>query len=159
MDGRDRFRARQSRWLVALLAAVACTSAGAAAPAITGNFREGLWEMTVRAEVPGSKPVPPLTLKKCITAKEIQELQARASQPPGSDKCRVLDQRTQGATTTWRLECTGRTKIAGDGSVTFSGDAYALQSTMVITGSDGKAMQVRNELNGRRIGDCKPGAQ
>jgi hypothetical protein len=30
---------------------------------------------------------------------------------------------------------------------------------MVVTGSDGKVVQVRNELNGRRVGDCKPGAQ
>ena len=41
----------------------------------------------------------------------------------------------------------------------FSGDTYALQSSMVVTGADGKAMSVRNELNGRRIGDCRPDAQ
>ncbi len=159
MGGGRRRVARHARWAAAALVATASASAGAAAPSVVGNFREGLWEMTARAEVPGTRPVPPITLKKCITAAEIQELQARASQPPGSDKCKVLDQRTQGATTSWKLECSGRTKITGEGTVTFSGDTYALQSSMVVTGSDGKVVQVRNELNGRRVGDCKPGAQ
>jgi hypothetical protein len=130
----------------------------AAVPTIAGNFREGLWEMTVRAEVPGTKPMPPIVLKKCISAQEIQDLQAKASRPPGSDQCKVLDQRTHGSTTSWKLECTGRMKIVGDGSVTLTGDSYSMQSAMVMTGADGKSMQVKNELSGKRLGDCKPGS-
>ncbi len=140
-----------------MITAMAATQAGAAAPAGMGNFRDGLWEMTIRAEVPGTKPMPPVSLKKCISAKEIQDLQAKASRPPGSDQCKVSDQRTQGSTTSWKMECTGRVKIVGEGSVTSSGDSYTMQSSMVMTGADGKAMQVRNELTGKRLGDCKPG--
>ncbi len=140
------------------MAAMAAAVAGAAAPPGMGNFRDGLWEMTIRAEVPGTKPMPPISLKKCISAKEIQDLQAKASRPPGSDQCKVFDQRTQGSTTSWKMECTGRMKIVGDGSVTSSGDSYAMQSTMVMTTAEGKAMQVRNELTGKRLGDCKPGS-
>ena len=130
----------------------------AAVPPIAGNFREGLWEMTVRAEVPGTKPMPPIVLKKCISAQEIQDLQAKASRPPGSDQCKVLDQRTQGSTTSWKLDCTGRMKIVGDGSVTLTGDSYSMQSAMVMTSADGKSMQVKNELSGKRLGECKPGS-
>lgn len=144
--------------LVAVLVAAVAVPVDAAVPPIAGNFREGLWEMTVRAEVPGTKPMPPIVLKKCISAKEIQDLQAKASRPPGSDQCKVLDQRTQGSTTSWKLECTGRMKIVGDGLVTMTGDSYTMQSTMVMTGADGKTMQVRNELSGKRLGDCKPGS-
>jgi len=144
--------------LVAGLVAAAALPVYAAVPPIAGNFREGLWEMTVRAEVPGTKPMPPIVLKKCISAQEIQDLQAKASRPPGSDQCKVLDQRTQGSTTSWKLECTGRMKIVGDGSVTLTGDSYSMQSAMVMTGADGKSMQVKNELSGKRLGDCKPGS-
>ena len=144
--------------LVAGLVAAAAVPVDAAVPPIAGNFREGLWEMTVRAEVPGTKPMPPIVLKKCISAQEIQDLQAKASRPPGSDQCKVLDQRTQGSTTSWKLECTGRMKIVGDGSVTLTGDSYAMQSAMVMTSTDGKSMQVKNELTGKRLGDCKPGS-
>jgi hypothetical protein len=144
--------------LVAGLVAAAALPVDAAVPPIAGNFREGLWEMTVRAEVPGTKPMPPIVLKKCISAQEIQDLQAKASRPPGSDQCKVLDQRTQGSTTSWKLECTGRMKIIGDGSVTLTGDSYSMQSAMVMTGADGKSMQVKNELSGKRLGDCKPGS-
>ena len=140
-----------------MMAAMAGSGAGAAAPSGMGSFRDGLWEMTVRAEVPGAKPMPPIVVKKCISAKEIQDLQAKASRPPGSEQCKVFGQRTQGSTTSWRMECTGRMKIVGEGSVTSSGDSYAMQSSMVMTGADGKAMQVRNELSGKRLGDCKPG--
>lgn len=138
------------------LLVAAAVPAAAAVPPIAGNFREGLWEMTVRAEVPGTKPMPPIVLKKCISAKEIQDLQAKASRPPGSDQCKVLDQRTQGSTTSWRLECTGRMKIVGDGSVTLTDDSYGMQSSMVMTGADGKSVQVKNEMSGKRLGDCKP---
>lgn len=144
--------------LVAGLVAGAVLPVDAAVPTIAGNFREGLWEMTVRAEVPGAKPMPPIVLKKCISAQEIQDLQAKASRPPGSDQCKVLDQRTQGSTTSWKLECTGRMKIIGDGSVTLTGDSYSMQSAMVMTSADGKSMQVKNELSGKRLGDCKPGS-
>lgn len=154
---RTRSRAMAAT-LVAGLVAAAALPVDAAVPPIAGNFREGLWEMTVRAEVPGTKPMPPIVLKKCITAKEIQELQAKASRPPGSDQCKVLDQRTQGSTTSWKLECTGRMTIVGDGSVTLTGDSYLMQSAMVMTGADGKSMQVKNELSGKRLGDCKPGS-
>jgi len=143
---------------IGLIATMAAAVAGAAAPPGMGNFREGLWEMTIRAEVPGTKPMPPISLKKCISAKEIQDLQAKASRPPGSDQCKVFDQRTQGSTTSWKMECTGRMKITGDGSVTSSGDSYAMQSTMVMTTAEGKTMQVKNELTGKRLGDCKPGS-
>lgn len=136
--------------------ALAAIDASAAAPPGMGNFREGLWEMTIRAEVPGSKPLPPIVLKKCVSAKEIQDLQAKASRPPGSDQCRIFDQRTQGNSSSWKIECTGRMKMAGEGSVTSSGDSYAMQSSMVMTSAEGKSMQVKNELSGKRLGDCKP---
>jgi hypothetical protein len=139
-------------------ALAAAVPAAAATPAIAGSFRDGLWEMTIRAEVPGAKPLPPIVLKKCISAQEIQDLQAKASRPPGSDQCRVFDQRNQGNSTTWKIECTGRMKIVGEGSVTSSGDSYAMQSTMVMTAADGKVMQVKNALSGKRLGECKPGS-
>jgi hypothetical protein len=145
-------------FVAALAALGTVVPAAAATPAIAGSFREGLWEMTIRAEVPGAKPMPPIVLKKCVTAKEIQDLQAKASRPPGSDQCKVSDQRTQGNSTTWKIECTGRMKMAGEGSVTSSGDSYAMQSTMVMTAADGKVMQVSNALTGKRIGECKPGS-
>lgn len=140
------------------LLATAAVPADAAVPPIVGNFREGLWEMTIRAEVPGTRPMPPIVLKKCISAQEIQDLQARASRPPGSEQCKVLDPRTQGSTTRWKLECTGRVKMAGDGSVTLTSETYAMQSSMMMTGADGKSMQVNNEMSGKRLGDCKPAA-
>lgn len=141
---------------VGMVVVAAGAPAGAAVPMNPGSFREGLWEMTIRAEVPGAKPMPPIVLKKCISAQEIQDLQARASRPPGSEQCKVLDQRTQGSTTSWKIECTGRMKMTGDGSVTSSGDSYTMQSSMLMTTAEGKSIQVKNDLSGKRLGDCKP---
>jgi hypothetical protein len=138
--------------VAALVPAIAC----AAAQPLAGSFREGLWEMTIRTDVAGMKPMPPVVLKRCITTKEIQDLQAKASKPPGSEQCRVLDQKTQGNTSTWRIECTGKMAMKGDGSVTATGDTYAMQSTMVMTTPEGKAMEIRSSMSGKRLGDCKP---
>jgi len=143
--------------VVALCATLAAMGpAWAAAPVTAGSFRDGLWELTIRAEVAGAPSRPPISLKKCVSAKEIQDLQARVSRPPQSESCKVFDQRTQGGTTRWKMACTGRMTIAGEGSLTSSGDSYALQWTMVVTGEDNKAMQVTNALTGRRLGDCVP---
>ncbi|MBC7781293.1 MAG: DUF3617 family protein [Proteobacteria bacterium] len=141
-----------------VVATVLCVVSGplyAASAPIAGSFRDGLWEMTIRTDVPGVQSMPPMNLKRCISAKEIQDLQAKASQPPGSEQCKVLEQKASGNTTSWKIECTGKTKIKGEGSVTASGDTYSMQSVIAMVTPEGKAMEIKSNMSGKRLGDCK----
>lgn len=142
-------------WLAGVLSCVAAASNVLAQP-MAGSFRDGLWEMTIRTDVPGIQSMPPMVLKRCISAKEIQDLQTKATRPPGSEQCRVLDQQTRGNTTSWKIECTGKQKMSGEGSVTASGDTYSMQSVVVMTTPEGKTLRIASEMNGKRLGECKP---
>jgi len=142
-----------------LLAAGFCCAAAASnvlAQPMVGSFREGLWEMTIRTDVPGIKSMPPMVLKRCISAKEIQDLQTKVTRPPGSEQCRVLDQQTRGNTTSWKIECTGKQKMSGEGSMTAAGDTYSMQSVVVMSMPEGKTMRIASEMNGKRLGECQP---
>jgi len=138
-----------------VVGATAGVAAGAHAQTIAGSFRDGLWEMTIKTDVPGVQSMPPMVLKRCITAKEIQDLQAKASQPPGSEQCKVLDQKTSGNTTAWKIECTGKIKMKGEGSRTANGDTYSMQSAITMVTPEGKAMDIKSSMSGKRISDCK----
>jgi len=128
----------------------------AAVPPTAGSFRDGLWEMTIRTDVPGVKSMPPMVLKRCISAKEIQDLQAKATKPPGSDQCKVLEQTSTGATLSWKLECTGKVNMKGQGAVTATGDTYSMTSTMVMTSPEGKPIEIKSSMTGKRLGNCTP---
>jgi len=144
------------RTFVSFMLPLVVVASFAAAQPTAANFRDGIWEMTLKSDVPGVQSMPPMVLKRCITAKEMQDLQAKATQPPGADQCKVLEQKTSGATTTWKIECTGKTKIKGAGTVTVGSDTYSMQSQVSMVLPEGKTMDIKSSMTGKRLGECKP---
>jgi hypothetical protein len=116
-----------------------------AAPGL--NMQEGLWEITVKNQMPGMD-MPPMTQTQCLSKEDFI--------PKGSvyqgEKCTIEDIKITGNTVTWSHECeAGGEKIKGTGKMTYSGDRF--EGTMMMSLPQIN-LYITTEMNGRRIGDC-----
>ncbi|MGR9072822.1 MAG: DUF3617 domain-containing protein [Gammaproteobacteria bacterium] len=72
-----------------------------------------------------------------------------------SEECTVESYDENSDSVYWRVICrTDAGNMTGNGAITYRGDEFTGQLTMDISGPDG-AMQMKNSLRGRRIGDCR----
>ncbi len=110
-----------------------CCAAGAAD--LQGQIREGLYEITTSFEasgiegMPGGMKMPGTTVQRCIGKKNVDQasqailLQQGAMGQMPKD-CAVQNFNLSGNTATYKMACTGATKMALEGSVGFSGDGF-----------------------------------
>jgi hypothetical protein len=111
------------------------------------NMKEGLWEVTIRMEVPGVPvQMAPQTYTQCLTQKEVVPRREK----PGQG-CKIVKQDIKGDTVSWVVECkTSEGTAVSDGRVTYKGDTFA--GVIQMKQGDMKATQ---RLSGRWIGQCK----
>ncbi len=105
------------------------------------------WEHTVSMEMAGFS-MPGQTSKIC-------KPRSNWSEPPGpEDKdCRVYDVRRSGSTMTWKMDCTGKEKMSGDGEMTWAGESYTGRIRMKT--ADGEMLM---KMKGRSLGqECDAG--
>ncbi len=116
------------------------------------NMHEGMWEMTMKTEMPGMRfEIPPVKFNQCMTKKNA------VPQRRGENKdCQVKDTRIEGNAVSWHVQC--RTKsgtVDGIGKITYRGDSFeGVMKTVSNSGKAGK-MEITQHMSGRRIGDCK----
>ncbi len=111
-------------------------------------MQEGLWEISMKIEIPGLPfQMPPQTVQHCYTKKDLQE---SAGVPKQEGDCKVTDLKRTGNKVTWKTACKGKDG-SGTGEMTFKG-ATASEG-MVKMDAGGKATTTRYE--GKRLGDCK----
>lgn len=124
----------------------------AAAP----NMTEGLWEITMKMDMPGMPGgAQPRTMQQCVTKKDIENPQRiGGNADPGSAKCQATDHRTQGNTTTWKMSCTGPNPMSGTGSITYNGNAFTSNTQMTMT-RGGKPVTMAMNYSGKYLGPCK----
>lgn len=137
-----------------LFLAVASAAQAAAGP----NMKPGLWEVTVKMEMPGMPhTMPPQTTQRCITPKDVEDPRKMgpAGDPrTGSDKCEMTNYRMQGNTANWEMACKGQGEMKGTGSMTYEGDRYSGVNRMTMN-QGGKPMQMTMTYSGRYLGECK----
>ena len=111
------------------------------------NMKEGLWEVTIRMEVPGMPvQMPPQTYTQCLTQKEAVPKREEPNQ-----NCKIVKQDIKGDTVSWVVECETREGTAvSDGSITYKGDT--MEGIITMKQGDMKATQ---RLSGRWIGKCE----
>ena len=113
------------------------------------NMKEGLWEITVKMDIPGMPvQMPPRTSTQCLTPKEAvpQPQQGEANQ-----ECKEVKQDIKGDTVSWSVECKTKEGIAvSEGTITYKGDTF--EGVITMKQRDMKAIQ---HLSGRWIGQCK----
>lgn len=111
------------------------------------NMKEGLWEITMRMEMPGmSMKMPPQTYTQCLTKKEGVPQKAE----PGQE-CKMVKSVIKGDTVSWLMECkTKEGTVIFDGKVTYKGETFEGVIKMKQSG-----MEMIQHLNGKWIGQCK----
>lgn len=111
------------------------------------NMKEGLWEVTMRMEVPGMPvQMAPQTYTQCLTQKEAVPRQEEPAQG-----CKIVKQDIKGDTVSWVVECkTNEGTAVSDGRITYKGDTFAGVIQMTQGG-----MKATQQLSGRWIGKCE----
>ena len=128
---------------IILLTAISISFAGS-----VPNMKAGLWEITVKTEMPGME-MPPMKHTQCLTKKDFVP---QGPQQPGQE-CTVTDVKVDGNTVTWSIQCnTPGGKMKGTGKTTYSGNSF--KGTMVMSMPQAN-MKITTHMNGKRIGDCK----
>lgn len=133
------------RVIVFIIGVLACVSFSCAGSA--PNMQEGLWEITVKMEMPGMPMnMPPSTHSQCITN---ENLVPRGAQEGG--ECKIVETNVKGDTVTWTMECdTPEGKARATGEITYKGDTFKGTTKMTMQG-----MEMTQHLSGRRIGNCQ----
>jgi hypothetical protein len=119
------------------------------------NMTEGLWEMVVKTQVPGTPAnVPAQTVQRCMSAKDFAD--PRKTAPDKGGQCEITNHRMQGNTASWDISCKGPEPMKGSGTMTFEGQRYnGVQK--VNKKQDGQTVQMTMNYAGRYLGPCKPG--
>ena len=171
--------------VVSFAACVAtCAITLCASVAYAETMKPGLWEFTTQMNGGGMPAMPKMsdaqrkqmeamgikmpqtsgggigiTTKVCITPD-----QAKKGVPPSSgndqEKCEQTDVKTSGKTTTWKMTCTGKHKVNGNGSVTYdSAEQFSGETTLNMEqGPQGVPAVMNNKYSGKFLtADCKQG--
>jgi len=117
------------------------------------NMNPGKWKITIETKIETEMVgmpdmnIPPVTHTQCLEKGNLVPQSEEASQ-----ECKISDIEEDGDTISWKIICSGKNgQMEGTGEVTYRGDSMEGTMGMVIKGAN---MQVKNIINGRRIGDC-----
>jgi len=130
-------------------ARLACAALGLAAAA--GTAAQGgpdeLWDMTTRMEMAGM-PAQAMTQQVCM--KKGQTQPDKMSQ---DKNCKVTEQRTVGNKTTWKVACSGRDPVTGEGEVTRTRDS--MDGRIRMRGKSGnESFDMTTVMSGKLAGGC-----
>ncbi len=114
-------------------------------------MRAGRWEVSMQMQMVGMQ-MPEMKSAQCVTEDDLRRnpasgLPNAAQDTP--DNCKISDYKVAGNRVTWKMACTGREAMTGDGDLSFVGDAYA-GTINVKTGATSMAVK----MTGKRLGDC-----
>ena len=141
------------RFIAAPAVAVALLSQGALAAA--PNMNPGMWEITMKMDMPGMPAgMPPQVVKQCLTQKDAENPQKFAQGGPGSERCQVSNYQLKGNTASWDMACKGSEEMTGSGTMTFGGDSYTGTTRMTMK-SGGQTHNMTMQYSGKRLGECK----
>lgn len=134
-----------------LTAAMLAVAANAGAQPGSGDR----YSVTSRIEMPGMPfQMPPQKTEVC-TSKQA----ATASMVPKEDNCRVYDFKIVGQKSSYRIECTGKDAMTGEGENEQLG-ATAYRGSMRMKGkAEGEDVNIVMRYDGKRVGDCDFGKE
>jgi Protein of unknown function (DUF3617). len=131
--------------ILAVIVSFVCSNSALA------EIKDGLWEITTKAEIKGMPmQMPPSTVRQCITKKD--------PVPKAKDKsteCKMKDQSVSGDTVTYAMECTGKNSVVlTSGKMTYKGNTFAGTSTTNIKSKGQPERQMNSKMSGKYIGPC-----
>ena len=131
-----------------LLSALALSPHAIAGP----DIREGMWEVSVLAEV-GGQPLTaaPMVVRQCITSQSVQDLMAQMG---GAGSCQISDFQQTGNRARWNIACSGTMDVTGTGETESASDQFTGRMNLVITMS-GQSLPMVQNFQAKRVGECQ----
>ena len=132
-----------------LIAAIALVTTAASA----ADIREGLYEISVRAQLAGQAMTQaPMVMRQCVTQQSVQDLM---SQMGGAGGCKVSNFQQSGNQARWNLACTGQIEVSGTGETQMDGDQFTGRMDLSVQmGGDQSVPMVQN-FTAKRVGECQ----
>ncbi len=141
------FRIGITGLVFALLLVWACTA--------SAEMKEGLWEMTMQADMKGApQQMPAVTMKQCLTKNDM--VPKHQNKQPGQD-CKMKDQKIVGDTVTYSMVCQNKDggSMETAGKMTYKGNSFDGSSTTTIKPKgQGQNMQMSTRMSGKYLGPC-----
>lgn len=117
------------------------------------DMREGLWEITVKMDMPGMPmQMPAMTHTQCITKKDLIP-----QKPEKNQDCKTISSKTSGNTVSWTIQCRDKdgTTAESSGKVTYKGDKFDGIIDMTVKQPGQGKMKMTQRISGKRIGECR----
>ncbi len=139
------------------LIGIAILSGATFSGALAGDLSPGLWEITLETRVDASPEFAPqpVRLTQCLKETDTRDpgrLLGGLSNPGASD-CAYSDERYTGDRFQFAMQCGGSLGLRTQGDVSFTSTTMSgfITSTAMV---NGQAIQFRNRVSARRLGDC-----
>lgn len=129
---------------------VAGLALAVAAPALAAPGSGDRYRVTTRFEVKDMPFQMPAQTTEVCTAKGGGD----ETRVPHDKNCEVLDYRSEAGKSRFRLRCTGRNALEGEGQLEQLGEDGYRGRMHAVTGSGGEKMDMTVVYEGKRIGDC-----
>jgi hypothetical protein len=116
------------------------------------NMQEGMWEITMKTEMPGMPmAMPPMKFTQCLTKKDL------VPQKKGKNEdCKMISTKVDGNVVTWVAQCRMKDgTVDSTGKITYKGNGFDGVIKAVMDTKDTGKMEVTQYMSGQRIGDCK----
>ena len=120
----------------------------------SAEWKEGLWEITSKVEMPGMpKDMPASTMRQCMTKKDTAPAPASKD---GSTECTKKEQKISGDTVTYAMECKNKDGSIVDvkGKMTFKGSSFDGSGVTTVTQKGQQPMKITSKMSGKYIGPC-----
>jgi hypothetical protein len=124
-------------------------AAFAVAPALAQE-KGDQYEVTVKMEIKGMPMAMPARTTQLCVAKNARD---EAFVPRKEGECSVTNSKKVGNTVTYRIQCTGKESLVGDGEITYAADGYTGKMHMTGTGG-GQPFDMTQTYTGKKIGEC-----
>ena len=132
-----------------LIAAIALVTTAASA----ADIREGLYEISVRAELAGQAMTQaPMVMRQCVTQHSVQDLM---SQMGGAGGCKVSNFQQSGNHARWNLACTGQMEITGTGETQINGDQFTGRMDLSVQMGGDQSVPMVQSFTAKRVGECQ----
>ena len=112
----------------------------------------GLYEYTIKMNMPGGPAMPAQTSQQCLNAKDVAGNKAFEMPASKDSDCQVKDLTQGGGQFAYKVACTKPQKMDGTVKGTHTSTGMTMDMTMVMAGAPGPMTQT---ITARRVGDCK----
>jgi uncharacterized protein DUF3617 len=115
------------------------------------QMEAGEWEFTNTMSSPMLPQPQTMTMKRCLTSKEVSD--PAGWQPRPESDCKVTPKGKSGDSVSWDISCP-KAGMNGSGTARLSGASVESETKMTMSGQ-GQSVQMTTKTKGRRVGPCK----